>query len=206
MGSLPMTSNNHERAKAKFRKEVCCFLLPHNSQGTALLKFIAHYINKWRIRTLDPYDVLIEGIYRGLQTIEEKGTPIEKAEAWLRGACLNILRDEVKHCEKSGKLTKEMKIGHAVRTHSANPLVAAELLEQVEFLQQAYERLSSSDQDIIYQRFYLGKTYKQVQAIYERLNGQKVESSTLRKRESRALERLKKIFLDLYQANKDPAH
>jgi DNA-directed RNA polymerase specialized sigma24 family protein len=201
-----MAPTNHERLKEKFRKEVCCFLLPHNSQGTALLKFIEHYINKWRIITLDPYDVLIEAIYRGMQTIEEKGKPIKKSEAWLRGACLNILRDEVKHCEKSGKLTQEMKIGHAVRTHSANPLVTAELLDQVEFLQQAYERLSSSDQDIIYQRFYLGKTYKQVQATYVRMNGQIIEASTLRKRESRALERLKAIFLDLYQANKDPAH
>lgn len=190
--------------KQKFIEEVCLLLLPNNSKGTAFLRFLQHYTRKWHLQSIDPYDVLIEGILRGLQAIES-GRSIEKPEAWLRQTTLNILKDKVKHSIKDEQLEKALVGSQPIQSrYSDNPLAEAELLEQLEILEKAFQKLPILDRDIIYQRFYLGKTYKQIQSTSESLNGQIIQEATLRKREARALKKLKRIFLKLYQMSADP--
>lgn len=209
-------TGNHERSDSdgsqltylqqQFKTEVCNLLLPNHAKGTAFLRFLAHYIHKWHIKSVDPFDVLLEGILRGLRVIEQTGKSIEKPEAWLRGTCLNILKDKVKYSKKNEQLVHDLAVWHSAHSsRSEDPLVQSELLEQLETLQEAYQQLPILDREIIHLRFFSGKTYKQIQRTYELLNGQLIQEATLRKREARALKRLEKIFLKLYQSNKDPA-
>jgi RNA polymerase sigma factor (sigma-70 family) len=200
----PKKSKSIEQKQFKFSAEVCRLLLPNDSQGTAFLRFLRHYINKWHIKFVDPFDVLLEGIERGLVFIEQTNQPITKAEAWLRQTCLNILKDKIKQSIKDEKLVQNSIVFHSVHTsHTENPLVKAELLEQIETLQKAFQQLPSSDQDILRLRFYGEKTYQQIQKTYESLDGQIIHITALRKRESRALRRLKKLFVKLYQQQVD---
>ncbi len=197
-------SKSIERKQFQFRTEVSLLLLPNDSRGTAFLRFLRHYIHKWHIKSVDPFDVLLEGTQRGLASIEQTGQPITKAEAWLRSTCLNVLKDKVKQSIKDEKLVQNLIVFYSVHpSHTENPLVEAELLEQIEVLQEAFQRLSVPDQDILRLRFYGEKTYQQIQKTYETLHGQIIDVPALRKRESRALKRLKKLFTKLYQEGVD---
>lgn len=196
---MPLSRENPKVLQKAFIAEVSLLLLPNNAKGTALLKFLRHYMNKWHIRGKDPYDILLDGISRGLQFIEQTGNPILKAEAWLRSTCLNILKDAVKESIKDEALKKSILLDAIDRGQINNPLTGAELLEQLELLQIALKRLPSADRDILQLRFCHEKTYSQIQKYYESLDGQIIQEAALRKRESRALRRLRKRFLKLYE-------
>lgn len=65
-------------------------------------------------------------------------------------------------------------------------------------MKQALNHLSKSDQEILNLRFYQGKQYKEIQAHYLEIASVSIKVPTLRKRESRAIERLQAKFLELY--------
>lgn len=201
-----MTGSKSDRTKQlqrDFLNEVSEFLKPNHYKGTALLKFLKHQSARWRVAHLDPYELLSEGIRRGYIHISRTRQPITNPEAWLRSVCLNILRDEVKKAIKDQRLAKQWKDNSYIPD---TPLAQAELLDQLEKLQQALQRLPIPSQELLQWRFYERKTYQQICELLIRRDGEQISAATLRKRESRALKNLKRIFLQIYQSETDVTH
>lgn len=191
----------------EFVTAVSYLLMPDEFKGTALYKFLFRFARQWHIANVDLDDVVIEGVKRGVEYILRHDKPIKKPEVWLRQVCLNILRSRV---DTTVKDERKVAMATQLAQHPKSPLVESELIEQLECLEVALNRLSKADQALIRMKFLHRKTYEQIRQHYKYIAASEevvVPSvQTLRKRESRALERLRKIFLELYEggASKSP--
>jgi RNA polymerase sigma factor (sigma-70 family) len=196
----------------EFKSAVSKMLLPHDSDGTALLNFLRHWMFRWRIHNVEAMDVLLEAVKRGLVHIQKNEQPIHNPSAWLRGTSLNVLRDKVKEFDKNKHLVAHLEALYGVPqgelpfNSGRNPLAEAEFLEQLETLQKSMDALSADDRLLIRMHFFEEKTYAQIQKYFVDRDSQIIGEATLRQRESRALKRLGKIFLKLYNEGADATH
>lgn len=191
----PIERSATELLKAKFSDATSLILDPSNHEGTAFLNYLQGVGKRLNISDLDPREVLIEATTRGLYKIERTGTEIYNPRAWLSKTCTFILLDMMK-AEKKNRLIKEK---NTHRPSTAHALDKLESDEERKTVKQALSHLSDSDQEILSLRFYQGKKYKEIQAHYLEIAGVSVKVPTLRKRESRAIERLQSKFLELYE-------
>ncbi|MBW4483447.1 MAG: sigma-70 family RNA polymerase sigma factor [Tildeniella torsiva UHER 1998/13D] len=186
----------------EFVTEVSYLLMPDEFKGTALYKFLLRFARQWHIANIDLDDVVIEGVKRGVEYILRHDKPIKKPEVWLRQVCLNILRSRV---DAAVKDERKAAMATQLAQHSKNPLVESELIEQLECLEIALNRLSKADQALIRMKFLHRKTYEQIRHHYKlmaEVDGETLSVPSvqlLRKRESRALQRLKACFFELYE-------
>jgi RNA polymerase sigma factor (sigma-70 family) len=184
-----------ELLKDKFSDAASQILEPSSREGTAFLNYLQGIGNGLRISELDPREVLIEATTRGLYKIDRTGEEIYNPQAWLSKTCTFIMLDMMK-AEKKNRLIKEKNTHHTLTAHALDEL---ESNEERKTVKQALSYLSDSDQEILNLRFYQGKKYKEIQMHYLELAGVSVTVPALRKRESRAIERLQTKFLELYQ-------
>ena len=127
---------------------------------------------------------------RGLQEIEKNGTTITTPEAWLRRVSTFIMLDMVK-VEKKNRQLKQKNVEIEV----SNSLNKLELEEEIEALNTELRQLSEEDQEILKLRFHENMKYKDIQQHLLDEYGTLIKVSTLRKRESRAIERLRNSSL-----------
>ncbi|MBE9136378.1 sigma-70 family RNA polymerase sigma factor [Nodosilinea sp. LEGE 07088] len=192
--------SGHNKLVDEFVAAVSYLLMPDEFKGTSLYKFLICFVRQWHIPHVDLDEVIIEGIKRGIEYIHKHNQPIRKPESWLRQVCLNILRTKVdvtiKEERKAERLT-------TLAQHSRSPLIESELIEQLEFLEKALNKLSREEQSLIRMKFLQRKTYEQIRQHYKYIaEGEDKQAPTvqaLRKRESRALKRLKEHFFSLYE-------
>lgn len=180
-----------------FTDEVRRLLLPNEYQGTALYKFLIQMARSYHLPPQEVDAILNEGVKRGVEYIQLKQEPIHQPAAWLRQTCLNIMRSRVdaniKHEKKTQKVTE-------CNPTPPNPLEESELIEQLEFLEKALLELSIADQQLLRMKFWEDLTYKQIQYRYKLSDADTVPSiQALRKRESRALAKLRDSFFKIYE-------
>ncbi|MBE9138420.1 sigma-70 family RNA polymerase sigma factor [Nodosilinea sp. LEGE 07088] len=183
----------------EFMLSVSDLLTPDEFKGTALYKFLLQFSKQWYVAPVDLDDVMLEAVKRGLEHIQTHGQPIKTPAAWLRHVGLNILRDQVDATVKADR--KSAMLSDLVRP-ARERLAEAELIKQLGYLQKALDRLSPDDQAILRMKFLQGKPYEQIRQHYT-LRSQAAPALSipaLRKRESRALQRLRRVLLELDQA------
>jgi DNA-directed RNA polymerase specialized sigma24 family protein len=187
----PPVQNEKARLKDEFSRQVSDLISPHNFKGSSLYAFIKKRAKIWNAGHLDAYEIIVEGVRRGIEHIEKKGEPIRKPEGFLRIVCLNILRDEVDKMIREEKETERRgkELGDAYRISSYQP----DLMDHLEYADKALRSLPSKDRELIKLRFFEGKTYEQIQHYYE-LQGEAVSIPALRRRGSRALKHLRAKF------------
>ena len=188
--------SNKEKLKRDFIDRVSYSLQSNQFEGTALYKFLTHYSKRFQNPHIDIHEVITEGVKRGIEWIDKNDEAIKVPEAWLRVTCLNILKDEVKDIVKTEKKVERLL---QINCSEATPPLKPELIDQLEYLDRAMERLSEDDRLLIKLKFFQYKSYDQIQKHYEHFHGEVISLSALRKRESRAMKRLKKHFFVLYQ-------
>lgn len=191
----------------EFIAAVSYLLLPNEFKGTSLYKFLIRFARQWHIAHVDLDEVIFEGIKRGIEYIQKHSRPIEKPESWLRQVCLNILRAKVDATIKNERKVKQLT---TLAQHPHSPIVESQLIEQLDFLEKALNELSEEEQALIRMKFLQRKTYEQIRQHYKYIaegEDKPVPSAqALRKRESRALQRLKKHFFKLYEEGSRSAH
>ncbi|MGG6240727.1 sigma-70 family RNA polymerase sigma factor [Nodosilinea sp. AN01ver1] len=183
----------------EFLMAVSHLLMPDESKGTSLYKFLNRFVRQWQITHVDPHEVIVEGVERGVEYIHRNNQPIRNPEAWLRQVCLNILRSQVdatiKDERKAQKLT-------TLAQHPNNSLAELTFIEELEHLEDALNSLSSEDQALIRMKFFQRKTYEQIRDNYRAVvktgDGSVPTVRQLRRLESRALQRLRENFLKLF--------
>lgn len=193
-----MSINSHKNQKAKYRndfiKKIAHLIDPINSKGTAVYAFIETRKRRYHLDNIDSHETITEAVRRGIEYIDKNCKSIDKPEAWLRTVCNNILVDKVKENAKEEKIVEQYR--HMLDA-SADTSAQEIFIHQLELAERALKDLSPSDQQIIRMRLHEGKTYEQIQHYYE-LQGEAITISTLRKRESRAIVRLKDKFFAIY--------
>jgi RNA polymerase sigma factor (sigma-70 family) len=184
----------------EFILAVSNLLLPNEFKGTALYGFLIGFKRRWNIFHVDLDEVIVEAVKRGIEYIRKHDEPIRKPEAWLRPVCLNILRHKVDVMVKDERKSEMMTV---LAQPSKDPLMESEFIEQLEYLDLALNRLSREDQEIIRMKFIHRKTYDQIRHHYKLMaeDAQVPSVQALRKRESRALKRLRAIFLNIYEGD-----
>jgi RNA polymerase sigma factor (sigma-70 family) len=194
-----MPNSSTASHKQALVEAVSVHLAPHNFKGSSLLKFIDNCSKRWNnpLDQEDIQDVLVEAIKRGLEYIEKTGKPIEKPEAWLKKTCLYVLRDTIRRRIQDEKYVRQESI---LLKESMYPPANVEFCEHCDILAAAMKQLSCGDREIIQLR-YSGKSYEQIQKHLEYAENQPISIPALRKRESRAVERLKTEFFKIYNGS-----
>jgi DNA-directed RNA polymerase specialized sigma24 family protein len=180
----------------EFSRQVSNLLLPNTPSGTAFLNFIWHYLSIWNMREVDPRDILAEAVYQGLKSIQTNCQPIAIPEAWLRVTCLNLLKTQMRKTIKHSQLSKWLKESSS---ETESPLVIVERFEWLDKFYEAIKQLQPDEQELVHFRLFDEKTYEQIYYWLESRDGQAPDIPTIRKRYSRAVNRLKKIFPEVYQ-------
>jgi RNA polymerase sigma factor (sigma-70 family) len=175
----------------EFSRKVSTLLLPNHPSGTAFLNFIRHYFYVWHIHSTDPEDILTEAVYQGLKWIQTYQKPIDNPKAWLRVTCLNLMKNQMRATVRDEKLVTALK-EQSYETES--PLLTAERFEWMDQFYKAIDQLSPEEREVVQFRLIDLKTYEQIYHWLESRDGQAPDIPTIRKRYSRAVNRLKKIF------------
>jgi RNA polymerase sigma factor (sigma-70 family) len=196
-----MSKKPEDKAKTDLKHNFCDaisdLISPNNFKGTSLNSYIKQRARIWKVDHLDTYEIFIEGVARGIAYIDKTGQPIKVPEAWLRKVCLNILRDEtdkvIKGRKEAERQNHELRDAYKAQAHSGQP----DLIDHFEHADEALNSLSPKDRELIKLRFFESKTYEQIQHYYE-LQEEVVSITALRKRESRALKRLRAKFSSIH--------
>lgn len=197
--SQPPQPDDPDHLVHEFILAVSHLLMANEFQGTALYKFLINLVRRWHIGPVDLDEVIMEAVKRGIEYIQKHHEPIRTPEAWIRQVSLNILRRKVDGVVKSERTVEMITV---LAQPAQDPLAESEFIEQLEYLEVALNRLSREDQALIRMKFLQGKTYEQIRQHYALLanDGRVPSIPALRKRESRALQRLRQIFLEIYES------
>jgi len=182
----------------QFLESVSQILDPKNPEGDNLFRYLKRTSRQLNIRDFDVREVISEAATRGLMTIEKKQEEIYNPTAWLRKTGSIILYDMVKDEIKN----RELKVKNTGISDIPDSFSKIESEEMRGVLAQAFSQLSKEDQKILNLRFYQGKHYKEIQKYYLGKTNTPVKVPALRKRESRALKRLREKFQEEYNSNK----
>ena len=190
-----VTPKQPTRFKSQFLEAVSQILDPSSPKGNALLNYLQRTGKQLNLQDVDVREILNEAAYRGLRHIDRNQEEIEAVEAWLRKVCAFILYDMV----KDEKRMRELKIKNTGTLGIPDLFSKMESDEKKKALDRAFVHLSKEDQKILKLRFYQEKKYKEIQEYYLKKTGELEKESALRKRESRALKRLRVRFQEEYR-------
>ena len=193
--------------KEDFLDTVSRNLEPGNSEGSSLLFYLQRTARQLNLSDFDVREILIEATVRGLSFIEERAERISNPTAWLRRVCSNIMYDMVREEKKNRslkeKVSRDLEDRNLVEGNDAYfNADSAGLNEMYKSLDRATSLLSEADQEILKLRFHKDLTYKDIQELYFYKDGVSVSLPALRKRESRALQRLRSEFRKIYDTEK----
>ena len=181
--------------KASFSIAVSALMQPDNREGTRILNAFQRLAKQLNIRNFDPLEVLSEATYRGIESIERKQEPIQSATAWLRAIGARVIKDQVRAEIRARKLIEK----HSYKTEASDTWLKLMFAEEGMAAYEALQLLSSDDRCILRLRFIEEMSYKDIQTRYLKTKCVSVKVPTLRKRESRAVARLKTKFKEIYE-------
>jgi RNA polymerase sigma factor (sigma-70 family) len=155
-----------------------------------LHKYISGRINCLNLHNVDPYDVLLESIIRGIEYITKHQEPIENPKAWLRVTASNVLLEKVKEIKRYYQWSDDLD-----RIDFDNDREDRESFsEHPGRALQAFRSLSKPEQRIIIYRLFQNKKYSE---INELVLYRGYSQSAIRQQYCRAIKNLRKIFKQL---------
>jgi DNA-directed RNA polymerase specialized sigma24 family protein len=156
----------------------------------SLYKYISGRINRLNLHNVDPCDVLLESIIRGIEYITKHQKPIENPEAWLRFTASNVLLEKVKEIKRYYQWSDDLD-----RIDFDNDREDRESFsEHPGKALQAFRSLSKPEQQIITYRLFQNKKYSEINDID---SYKEYSQITIRQQYHRAIKNLRKIFKQL---------
>jgi RNA polymerase sigma factor (sigma-70 family) len=166
-------------------------LFENDVTNEAIYIYLSREINRLHLYNVHPYDVLLEGIERGVKYIIINEKPINIPKAWLRKTTQNILLEYVraiKGCfQMSDEIANKLDCSDSEQEEASfdeNPTLAW----------QAFRSLSKPEQRIIIYKLFQNKNYSE---ICELASYQNHTQTALRAQYSRAIKKLRKNFKQL---------
>jgi RNA polymerase sigma factor (sigma-70 family) len=155
-----------------------------------LHKYISGQINRLNLHNVDPDEVLLESIIRGIDYITKHQKQIEHPRAWLRVTASNVLLEKVREIKRYYQWSDDLD-----RIDFDNEREDTEFFnEHPERALQAFHSLSKSEQQIITYRLFQDKKYSE---INELASYREYSQIIIRQKYHRAIKNLRKIFKQL---------
>lgn len=155
-------------------------------------KFIQSRLHQYKLEgQYNPDDIINEVFLRWHKAVEE-GKQVPVLAGWMRVTAHNIIRELKRKNE---------------RADLYEPSVLAELVpdtqkaadnEQHQFVRQALQLLSPEKRELLEFRFFQNLSWDDITNIYA-TRGQKTTAQTLRKRKQRAMDELRKVYLNIFE-------
>lgn len=166
----------------------------------SLFSFVYLKLRQFNLTSqVEVHEIFVEAYLRGINVIEKGGT-IERPSAWLKGTAFNIIREYSRKTKK--EYPSDSSLIDNLPNNEFNKFNEAEEIEKhLNAVQKSLTILRKENQDeakLIYLKNINGLTWKQIREILIQEEGDNAPSiETLRKRGSRALHRLRKIFSEI---------
>ena len=151
-----------------------------------LASFIKNELKQLHLEQVDVYDVISEVYLRGIKKITS-GENIKNPGAWIRVTSYNVI------LEMSRKQKKEQPDSEFLENQVAPKTCEENSEVQLNILRKSLENLSEKERLILELRFFQDLSWKEVRSILAS-KGEILTESNLKKKGSRALEKLRKSF------------
>lgn len=183
--------NLNSRQYCPYVEEFLKDLEPIFARGLAkdtLYKFTKARIVELNLYNIDPYDVFLEGITRGIALITNRRELIKNPKAWLRRTIGHILCEEARKIKKVHQLSED---GFEIVGGEENE---DSFSEHPAKAWQAFRSLSKSEKRIIIYKLFQGRSYEEI-SQFTHYKDQNL--AALRKQYSRAIKNLRHKFQEL---------
>jgi len=136
----------------------------------------------------DPSDIISEAYIRGVRSISS-GMIITNPLAWIRMISYNIIRELSRNQNRQK--------GDIAQLQDSVIFEPSNIEDDLELIALAFKYLSSEDREIITLRTFEGLSWSEISKRLESDERQALQEAVLRKRGSRAMQRLRKFFTSL---------
>lgn len=167
-------------------------LSPKNPKGTALLRYLQTVQNSMKVYSYEPEDILSESYLKGRNYILKTGKKIRKPEAWLRRTGVNIIREGVRANLRQEEMERTLPLFQPESMLSLDFEQSGQFNPESQVLLLCLAQLSSKDRRLLQDIYFKGLSFPEIQKQYSE-EGEQVSIRALKKREYRAIKRLKAI-------------
>lgn len=185
----------HQRLKDKFVNEVAILLSPDNDDGKEVITYLQRVGKQSKVRNFYVHDVIVDATLAGINSIHRKGEAIKSPVAWLKSIGAKCIRKQVRAEIQARKLKAKHEYHHGTTDSWLKLLIS----EEQTLLKEALAKLSLTDQELLLMKHVQQMSYKEIQSHFLNQKSQVIKEAALRKRESRALARLKALFEKEYE-------
>lgn len=145
-----------------------------------------------------PVDIFQEVYIRSVEAISS-GKVITSYSGWFRSTALNIIRE---HSRELRRHTNISSYDIPVIENTVDSILEeSELAKRLKLLESSISKLSKEDNELLTLRYIEGLSWKEVAEFFRKEKGTDISMATLRKRGSRAIEALRRNFVDAKTPN-----
>ncbi len=197
MTNPPLTPNNKEKQLELLAKVVNNTLSQEWDESTRkIFFFIKRSLRQFKLDgQLQESDILIDAYLRARKKIES-GKSIQNMSAYLNRVCFNIIREKSKKQKKSEYLYIRLinnGYGHQDTTFGTDNTADY----RITTLLKALDKLNTKDLEIIQLHILEELSWQEISKNLSLSKGKNIAESTLRKRGSRALKRLREAYISV---------
>lgn len=145
-----------------------------------------------------PVDIFQEVYVRSVEAIRS-GKAIANYSGWFRSTALNVIRE---HSRELRRYTDISSYDVSVSEDTVDSILEeSELSKKLKLLESSISKLSKEDNELLTLRYIRGLSWKEIAEFFRNEKGTDIPTATLRKRGSRAIEALRKNFVDVKESN-----
>jgi DNA-directed RNA polymerase specialized sigma24 family protein len=155
--------------------------------GGVLYAFVRQQLQRYRLNGTYSENDIIHEMYIRWEKAIASGTEIRNIQPWMRGCCVNIVRE----LSRKHRQTYNLEDCEFIADIQPSALDIAELKEEIGLLQARFQNLKAIDQIILDLRIVKGYSWEKVRNILEEQGYGNFEVVSLRKRKERAMKTLR---------------
>ncbi|MGG6295508.1 RNA polymerase sigma factor [Leptolyngbya sp. AN02str] len=194
---------SRQHCRQRFDRAMQALFDDNNPDAHTFFAGVARMLRQFRLNgTYDVRDIINEAYARGIVYIES-GKGIDTPIAWLRGTCLNVIRefrrqqDKSKHPRISDEnldvlLHKQSTLHRVAPDDLFSTLV---LEEDMQMIHQAIQQLNPLDRQILCLRYWECQSWQEIGESLSEEGADSLSANAARQRGYRALQRLRELYL-----------
>jgi DNA-directed RNA polymerase specialized sigma24 family protein len=155
--------------------------------GAVIYAFVRRQLQRYHLNGIYSENDIIHEMYIRWVKALSCGTEIRNLQPWIRGCCLNIVRE----LSRKHRQTYNLEDCELIPDIQPSALDIAELKEEISLLQAQFQNLKAIDQIILDLKIVKGYSWEKVRNILEKQGHGSFEVVSLRKRKERAMKTLR---------------
>lgn len=185
--------DSKEGNRRQFDRDVKILFESSNPDALSFCASVTRMLYQFRLsRTYEAKEIIAEAYTRGIRKINS-GKIIDIPLAWMRGACLNVIRDFKREQKKS----KDPQFDP--QPWSPGGLAYSEqiLKEDLLAIRTAFEGMDEEEQTLLYKRAIECLSWQEIAGNMTDTDGLPLKPGTARQRGARSVKKLRQIYKDI---------